>query len=374
METSTPVPHAFVAAPELSDLASSPGPFVSVYLTTVGAVHDAAEQLARRWKTLRASLADQGAGEDVLEAVDSVVPDSHQKGQSLAVIADGSGVRHVEHYPDRPDADVGQWGPLPALVPLIEWRQAFLPHVVVLTDRQGADLVGVRRQGPDVQRHAGGDDFPLRKVGPGGWSQRRYQQRAENTWEQNADDVAGELVSLVDRVGARLVAVAGDVRAIQLLRDALPSRVGEIVHEVDGGRATDGSEEAVSAEVDRLVAEAVERQTVDALKKFDEERGQHDRASDGVGPTVAALAMAQVAGLLVDPGALAGREAFFGPEPTQVGTDPAEVASMGVAAPTRAALVDVMVRSALGTGAGVRIVRGDDGPKGGVGALLRWPG
>jgi hypothetical protein len=47
---------------------------------------------------------------------------------------------------------------------------------------------------------------------------------------------------------------------------------------------------------------------------------------------------------------------------------------MGVAAPTRAALVDVMVRSALGTGAGVRIVRGDDGPKGGVGALLRWPG
>ncbi len=130
----------------------------------------------------------------------------------------------------------------------------------------------------------------------------------------------------------------------------------------------------MDAEIDRLVAEVVDGQTAAAIEKFDEERGQNDRASDGVGPTVSALARAQVAGLLVDPGALAGREAFFGPEPTQVATDPGDLVSMGVDAPTKAPLVDVMVRSALGTGAGVRIVRADEGPKAGVGALLRWPG
>ena len=374
MESSTPVPHAFVTAPELSELASSPGPFASVYLSTEGEVHDAAEQLARRWKTVRASLADQGAGEDVLEAIDSVVPESYQQGQGLAVMADQSGVRHLEHHPERPDADIGEWGPLPALARLIEWRQINVAHVVVRTDRQGADLVGVRRQGPDLQREAGGDDHPLSKVGAGGWSQRRFQQRAENTWESNADDVAQELVGLVDRIGAQLVVVAGDVRAVQMLRDALPSRVGELVHEVEGGRAADGSESAMDAEIDRLVAEVVDGHTAAALEKFDEERGQHDRASDGVGPTVAALARAQVAGLLVDPGALAGREAFFGPEPTQVATDPGDLASMGVDVATQAPLVDVVVRSALGTGAGVRIVRGDEGPRAGIGALLRWPG
>ena len=31
-----------------------------------------------------------------------------------------------------------------------------------------------------------GDDDPIHKAKAGGWSQKRYQQRAENTWKANA--------------------------------------------------------------------------------------------------------------------------------------------------------------------------------------------
>ena len=374
METSGLVPEGFVTAPELSEVIAASGPFASVYLTTESEVHDAAEQLARRWKTVRASLGEQGADETVLEAIDTVVDGAYQEGRGLGVIADGSGVLHVEHHPEPPATDTGQWGALPALIPILEWHQSQPAYAIVLADRLGADLVGVRRHRPDTHAEAGGNDYPMRKVGPGGWSQRRFQQRAENTWEHNADDVAEELASLVDRVGARVVTVAGDVRAVQLLRQALPSAVDDLVHEIDGGRRADGSEESVRAEIQVVVQGVVERQTEAVLAKFGEERGQHDRATDGVGTTVSALAMAQVAGLLIDPAALEDRQGWFGPEPTQLATDRGALAAMGVSSPAQAPLADVMVRAALGTGAGVRVIASDRAPAAGVGALLRWAG
>ena len=372
METSGLVPEDFVTTPELSEVVAASGPLASVYLTTEGEVHDAAEQLARRWKTVRASLGKQGAGDAVVEAIDTVVDGAYQEGGGLGVIADRSGVLYVEHHPEPPATDTGHWGPLPALVPILDWHQSQPAYAVVLADRHGADLVGVRRHRPDTHVEAGGDDYPMRKVAPGGWSQRRFQQRAENTWEHNADDVANELVALVDRVGARVVAVAGDVRAVQLLRQALPSEVDHLVNEIDGGRTADGSEEAVRAEIQRVVQEVVERQTEAVVAKFAEERGQHDRATEGVGTTVSALAMAQVAGLLIDPAALEGRQGWFGPEPTQLATDRQALAAMGVSSPAQAPLADVVVRAALGTGAGVRVVPSDRAPSAGVGALLRW--
>ena len=374
METSGLVPDGFVTAPELTEVIAASGPFASVYLTTESEVHDAAEQLARRWKTVRASLGEQGAYETVLEAIDAVVDGAYQEGRGLGVIADGSGVLHVEHHSEPPATDTGQWGPLPALVPILEWHQSQPAYAAVLADRLGADLVGVRRHRPDTHVEAGGKDYPMRKVGPGGWSQRRFQQRAENTWEHNADGVADELVALVDRVGASVVAVAGDVRAVQLLRQALPSQVDHLVHEIDGGRTADGSEEAVTAEIQRVLQEEVERTTEAVLAKFEEEQGQHDRATDGVGTTVSALAMGQVAGLLIDPAALGGRLGWFGPEPTQLATDGGALAAMGVSSPAQAPLTDVVVRAALGTGAGVRVVASDRAPGAGIGALLRWAG
>jgi peptide subunit release factor 1 (eRF1) len=288
------------------------------------------------------------------------------------VLRDSSGVRHVEHHDELPKRDVARWGPLPSLVPVLEWRQLDLAHVVVLVDRQGADLYAFRREGRDLQAESGGGADPLRKAAAGGWSQKRYQQRAENVWEQNADAVAADVAKLVDRVQARVVVVGGDVRAVQLLREALRPDVADLVVESNGSRAVDGSVGVVSEDAARAVATVAARDTVALLEKFREEIGQGDRASDGVARTVEALARAQVEVLLVADDPDDDRAVWFGPEPTMIGLDQAEVRAMGAEQPQPGRLADALVRAALGTGAGVRVVPSSGGPREGVGAILRW--
>ena len=371
MERTGLTPPGAVVAADLADLLEAPGPFATVYLTTEARVENAAHQSEQHWKVLRAELADAGAPEAVLADIDTLVPDAHKGGRCLAVIAVAGGVLHVEHGPEPPPRDRARWAPLPSLVPILEWRQSFPTHVAVLADRTGADLFVYRHERPEVRRQAGGGTDPLHRAATGGWSQLRYQHRAENTWEHNADDVAAELVSLVDRFDARMVVVAGDVRAVQLLQEALPESVIERIEVVQGARAEDGPGDEFAAALRGRLAGVVATDTVHLLDKFKEELGQGDRAVDGSADTLAALARAQVEVLLVHEDLDDQRRALFGPEPTQVGLRADELA-LGVDEPREGALVDVAVRAALGTGAGVRVVPGGDVPTDGLGAILRW--
>ena len=372
METSGTTPRVAVRAAELTELAAGQGPFATVVLATEARVDNAAQRSEVRWKAARDELALAGAPDQVLAAIDPVVPDAHLEGDGLAVIARADGVVHVEHSAAPPRTELVRWAPLPSLVPVVEWRQLSPPHVIVLADREGADIVAVRRDRPDVRREAGGEDAAIHKVRGGGWSNRRYQDRAENTWEKNADDAAAHVAALAQRIGARLVVVAGDVRAVAMLRDALPTEVAGLVREADGGRSPDGSGPVLAADVDRLLHEAVAEDTRAVLAKFAEERGQGDRAADGPDETLQALAAAQVDVLLVADDPDDERTAWFGPEPVHVSATATALRDLGVDDPVSARLVDVAVRAALGTGAGVRVVPAGAGVAGGIGAVLRW--
>ncbi|MBW3668968.1 MAG: hypothetical protein KY443_07110 [Actinobacteria bacterium] len=374
MESAGTTPHVAVNAPDLAEVLQAPGPFATVYLATVGDVDNAAQRSELRWRGVRDALADAGAPESTLEEIDALVPDAHHRGQCLSVVANGDGVLHVEHHPEEPKRDIGRWAPLPSLVPVLEWRQSSPPHLVVLADRTGADVIGFRRELPDVMREAGDQDGDaVRKVHPGGWSQRRYQERAENAWEHNADAAAAEVARMAERIGARLIVAAGDVRALQLLRDALPRELADLLAAADGNRAPDGSAGTTADDAVRLVADAVARDTVALIEKFREEKGQGDRAAAGAARTMEALAQGRVEVLLVDDDAMEDTPiAWFGPEPTMVGMTEADVKAFGVDTATAARLPDVAVRAALLTSAGVRVVPGavlDGDP---VAAILRW--
>ena len=365
-----------VMAPDTSDLAElvqAEGPFLTVQLTTEADIDNAAQRSEQRWRSIRDQAAAQGASEEVLAAVDPLVADAHLEGHGLSVVANASGAIHVEHGPRPPDRDLTRWAPLPSLLQAVTWRQGWPPYVTVLVDRQGADLVAYRREGPELRREAGGDDYPLRKPNAGGWSQRRYQERAENTWERNADDAAEQVVRLARRVDARLVVAAGDERAVTLLRDALPQDWVARLQVVSAGRSQDGSEQAFQGQARIAVERAVNADTDALMEKFREERGQDDRACDGPAATLSALAMAAVDVLLLgtdDPDD--ARTASFGPDPTQVAETASDLRGLGVDQPVEGRLVDVAVRAALGTGAGIRIVGPGAGLDGGMGAILRW--
>jgi Bacterial archaeo-eukaryotic release factor family 2 len=369
------------AIPDIAAAFEGPGPFVTVYLSTEAAVAQAAQQSELRWKSLRRRLEGEGAPPEALAAIDPLVPDAHRLGRTLAVVADATGTRLVRHEPEPPARDAGWVAPLPRVGPFIEWAQSAVPHLVVLADRAGADIVAFTRRADSFGAGGAGvvsvgeetgDDPELRKTNPGGWSQRRYQQRAENLWEQNAKAVADQVASLADQTGARLIVVAGDVRALRLLREHLPERTAELLREVDGSRAPGSGLDEIADDVVKLAATIVAEDTVEFLRQFKEERGQRDQAAEGVKHTIAALAAARVDTLLVHDDPDDDRTAWFGPEPGMVAQTRKELTDLGVSEPQKARLVEVAIRAAFTTGAAVRIVPSVGSVKQGIGAILRF--
>ncbi|NKE62956.1 peptide chain release factor 2, partial [Lentzea sp. PSKA42] len=79
---------------KLRDVATAPGPFASVYLDASHDTEDAAKVAELRWRGLRNQLADQGAPEKTLAALDKAVsaaePPAGKAGRVL--IASGAGV------------------------------------------------------------------------------------------------------------------------------------------------------------------------------------------------------------------------------------------------------------------------------------------
>ena len=358
---------------DLVTLLLETGPVASAYIDTTSATTDPRGEIDLRWKNVRRDLEGGGADAATLDAMDATVAEDHGGGDTLAMFATGGRVVRSFRWPDAPTQDLGRWAPLASVGPVVERRQAMAPHLVVRADRGGADIVAFLLGEAEVEAEVSGDDLHLQRSAPGGWSQRRFQQRAENVWESNAGKVAEDLVSVFDEVSARLVVVSGDVRALQFLKESLPPRVLDVLEEVDGGREEEAGEQ-IAEETARLLASAVASDTEALLAKFREERGQDDRAADGVAATVEALQRAQVETLLVHDDPTDDRSLWFGPEGVHLAMDPRTLSELGVASPQEGRLVDVLIRAALATGSEVRMVPSteDDGPTDDVGAVLRW--
>ncbi len=369
---------------DIARVFDAPGPFLSLYLATGGGLENAGPRVELRWKNVRGELLERGVPEGLLEAVDPLVEGSHTAGATLAVLASAGGVAWSGSLPDPPLREaVARWGPLPSIVPLLAHAQSQVPHVAVLASRAAAELAA---RTPDSDRgeqvEVEGERSPyLTRSAPGGWSQPRYQHRAEVIWERNAAEVAEVLTDMVDRVRPRFVAVAGDVRAVQFLRDKSPKRVRKRMKVVGGELPSIAT---VLEEAAKLVHATVERDADELLDRFEEGQAQHDRAADGAAATLRALARAQVETLLVvdEPGD--ERSAWFGGGGERIAMDRDTLLAIGEVAPAEGRLVDVAVRAALTTGAGVRVLGPGTtrpgttgsgtgrGPREGLGALLRF--
>jgi hypothetical protein len=66
------------------------------------------------------------------------------------------------------------------------------------------------------------------------------------------------------------------------------------------------------------------------------------------------------------------RNAWFGADPTLVAVTAEELRDLGINEPQSGRLVDVFIRTALATGAGVRIVPEAGRVQEDVAAILRW--
>lgn len=374
---------------DISELASVYGgtaPFASVYLDLTSGVPDAAARLEIRWKDVVRDLEAAGVGETTVEALRAARGD-HGGGGLRALVADADGVRLARSFPEPTDTTTVRTGPLPYLLPVLELARSRMPHLVVLTDRTGADLF-VFTDGAVADRTARveHDAWPVHKTNPGGWVAYRFEHTVEEEWRASARDVAEQVTHLVDRYDARIVFVAGDVHAVGLLRETLPAHVAGRVREVAGGRHPDGSTEETEEQVAAALSAAVLADVDGLLEDLrtyvgrGEKRPAADavalKGADGVAAAVEALQRAQVSTLLLSDALEHDDQPplVFGADGPAIGLSPRDLTDLGIEPVGSASQADVLVRAALLTGADVRVVPATHPacPTDGVGALLRF--
>ncbi|MDZ7732729.1 MAG: Vms1/Ankzf1 family peptidyl-tRNA hydrolase [Acidimicrobiia bacterium] len=261
---------------------------------------------------------------------------------------------------------------LPALLPVIDHLDRSIRAVIVSIDRTGADIVlvgGDEERGVTVE----GDTEHIHRGQPGGWSQRRFQQRAENTWEHNAADVAAEVDRVAREGGVEIVTAIGDVRARTLLADHLSPATRELLHDVDGpGPGDPDARTRALAAADHARADWFAQRTVELLRQFDHAL-EHDKALEGVDTVFDVLRQGRVERLLVHPDLDDDRRAWFDvASPTLAGATSEELAGVATSL-LDGRLNDAAVRAARGGGAAIEVVpqHGPRAPAGGLGALLR---
>jgi peptide subunit release factor 1 (eRF1) len=357
----------------LQALQSDSQPCVSLYLNTQAEREQGPNELNLRWRAFREEVAGK-VPEKALLLLDDVVEGAHRKGDGLMAFTSGEELK-LRLFLNHPVPDCIAGGPLPHLVPLFEWKQDQPTYAVVVTDRQGADIhVMDGSRGEEVTQVEGGHD-ELRKVSPGGWSQRRYQNRAEDSWERNAEQVAKTVDRIVQDDQVELVLVTGDVRAVAYLKENVTPAVAPKIHELDAAPPTDEDLKQIRDDVERNVSALTARITEASLGKFLEERGQSDLACEGLSDTISALRMAQVDTLFVAPDGPSEDVWFSSSEQTQASVNRSALTEIGMNDVQQAPAVDVLVRQAIATGAAVRVIPklGEKhGPRDGVGATLRY--
>ena len=137
-----------------------------------------------------------------------------------------------------------------------------------------------------------------------------------------------------------------------------------------GSRADGSSDERVDEEV----AAAVQRCRTARIDEVLDRLGPADAPKAiGVGETLEALRRGEVETLVLLQGALEDRQAYAGPQPLLLATDPDELRALGVDDPAPDRLDELLLRAALGQDAGLLPLHAPVGAlPDGVGAVLRF--
>lgn len=351
------------------------GPVASVYagLGVLG-VQDA----ALRHRHLAEKLRGDGAPDEVVRVVTGRLVAAGEAPAVLALFVDGDGtVLYEARLSGIELPDQASYTAPARIVPLLTWAQDHPPYLFAVVDRAGAELTScLGGAHPARTWSVTGPDDEIRRTAPGGWAglaQPRYQRRAEDSWKHNAGRVADQITVHSAHVGAQVLVLSGDVRALQFLTEQLPGDPGVLVRHLTGSRAKDGSQTHRGQQLAQTLHDAAVAQSRVLLDEFHAHLEPGGRAVQGVRATVDALAADRVATLLVTDPRPNEQSVWFGPGPTEIYLD-RESAMLSGQSVRVGPLVDSAVRAALLADAQVRIMpSGTIGtPLEGIGAICRY--
>jgi Bacterial archaeo-eukaryotic release factor family 2 len=326
--------------PDLQAVTDTADWFVTITMPTPSNLPDARSRFELEWRHARAQLSDAWPADELAGLDERVSEWWHGDSAGLVVVHGLGGSTLVEAIDEPVEATVHE-GPLPRCATVIEARQRTIPHVVVETDRSGADLTAFDGGSVLATETVDGETLHIHRGHPGGWSQRRFQQRAENTWEDNARQVAAAVADLAHQVGARHPTPPRDVRAQGFVLEHLPNDVADIAVKIDAG-----SPDGIADEIVRLLSTITAEEVTAATERM-RAGVEHDLASVDTDRVLAVLDEGRVDTLLAhDDGA-----------PSDDGS---------------ARAVDRAIAAALATDAEVVVVPKLAMLRGPVAATLRW--
>jgi hypothetical protein len=310
----------------LQPIYGHPGPYVSVCIDVSRNAEDTDHAIRVRWHNARQDLADWGADEATLRAVDDAVGrDDHEGGPRGQILyATGGEVVFDARVVEPPQDYTTRIAPLPDPMPLLYHRTPNVPYVLALADSVGADLVAVDACGRRHHTSVDGDDFPTHKPrgGAGGEQEKKIQNNVDEQLKANHKNVAAQMQRLADAGGADLVIVAGDPGAREMLCDVLHDRPQiSVVAAETGHRAAGLEDESLQHEIGNLLREHLQRRQQAVVGEYEHQRGTDGRATEGFGPTIEALREGLAGTLLWNPDSAGTDETpvWIGPRPEQLG-------------------------------------------------------
>ncbi|WP_461170826.1 baeRF2 domain-containing protein [Arthrobacter sp. Z1-15] len=362
-----------------ADLHRRGGPWCVVYTDAGTGTVDGLEAADVRPGNIREALAAMGASPEDLEAVETAVAPATGLPSPVSryVLVRQGSVEMNEVLPGQlvvPEQVSAE--PVPDLLPLLKHRPEEFPYVVAEVSREDAEirLEYVGRPGPAAVQGVEGSEEDIRKLPGGGWAHDKQQRRTEESWRRNADEVASEIDRIVDSSGARLIILAGDVRARGLVQEQLTEAHKKLVSIVDshthtGGSRNDGFEDQVQERI-ALQWAAEQEQILDRLAL--QEGQANPESATGIGAVVHALQQAQVDVLILNDNALSDRQLLaLGAEPWVASADDQ---ALGAEVLGKVPAPAALLRAAALTDASLLLVPDGVLPGGAdVAALLRWP-
>ncbi|WP_020497074.1 hypothetical protein [Sciscionella marina] len=328
------------------------GPFASVYLEGRSPGEDSAEQMRLRWHALRERLAEAGATETVLDALDAELGGAEfgeEQANGRVLVAAEDGVVLNEPW----DAALGSgddahWTIVPELGSYARELARSVRLLVAVCDAHGAQLISEvvaeqhePREVGEKQVEGSGSDG-VHKPRGGALSHNQIQRHADETVRRNAKDIVEALRKTASRFRPRVIVLAGEVQARTAVRQQLTDDIAEQVIETDsGGRDKGASEEALAERLLVIAGEHATAGNAEHAERFNTGLA-HGQAVDGNEQVAKAAELGAVDTLLYEDETPASREAF-------------------------------LLKVCAETGSAFGLVAKGTGMTDGVGALLRYP-
>lgn len=286
------------------------GPFVTVYLEGRSPAEDAAQQVRLRWDSLRRQLAEAGADDETLSALDAAVvveEITEVQTDGRVLVATAAGVLLDEHWDAAVGAgDAAHFTEEPELGAYVREAARSVRLLVAIADQHGATVRRIVAADQHALDQKGAQDVgsesgeSVHKPREGAFSHSQIQRRADEAVKQNVRGVADRLDEITRQWRPDLLVLAGEVQGRTALRDEISPALSEIQREAERGGLEDrNGEDALAEELRTLAAEvASERSRSDGERLHQAEA--HDLAAEGVHAVARALEMGAVDTLLLN--------------------------------------------------------------------------